>query len=123
MASRLSGPQAMLSMTSVHHLFASVRAEGRALLATAADPHAELLALVWGPRFDREHARALLAQQPRLLPGAAQSIMAAADSFDRLPPPRQQRLRRIIVRHDQATRNAGRWDNPPYAPHAPHPAD
>ncbi|MES2972666.1 MAG: hypothetical protein V4757_03620 [Pseudomonadota bacterium] len=101
-------------MTSVHHLFASMRAQGDALFATAADPHAELLAMVWGSRFDREHAQGLLERQPRVLPGALQSVMAAADSFDRLPAPRQRRLRQIIVRH------SGRWDN---QAHAPHPAD
>ncbi len=101
-------------MNTVHHLFASVRAEGDALLATAADPHAELLAMVWGSRFDREHAKDLLERQPRVLPGALQSVMAAADSFDRLSGARQRRLRQFIARH------SGRWDN---HPHAPHPAD
>lgn len=104
-------------MTSVHHLFASVRAQGDALLASAADPHAELLAMVWGSRFDREHAQLLLARQKRVQPGALQSVMAAADNFDRLPAARQHRLRRIIVRHRVI---AARWDNPR---HATHPAD
>ena len=93
------GPAAPVSRTSIHHLFASVRAQGDALLAHEPDPHAELLAMVWGSRFDREHARLLLARQQRVLPGALQSVMAAADSFDGLPPARQHRLRRIIVRH------------------------
>jgi hypothetical protein len=86
-------------MTSVHHLFASVRAQGDALLATSADPHAELLAMVWGSRFDREHAQLLLARQTLTVPGALQSVMAAADSFDELPVARQHRLRRVIARH------------------------
>ncbi|MBK6295263.1 MAG: hypothetical protein IPF55_14005 [Rhodoferax sp.] len=34
-----------------------VRTYGPSLLAELPDPHAELLALVWGPRFDREHAQ------------------------------------------------------------------
>jgi len=84
------------------------------LLATAADPHAELLAMVWGSRFDREHAKGLIERQQRSLPGVLQSVMAAADSFDQLPAWRQSRLRQIIVRH------GGRWDN---QAHAPHPAD
>jgi len=104
-------------MNAVHHLFASVRAQSDALLATVADPHAELLAMVWGSRFDREHAESLLARHKRVLPGALQSVMAAADSFDRLPAGRQHRLRRIIVRHQ---RSAARWDN---HRHATHPAD
>ncbi|RYX89865.1 MAG: hypothetical protein EOO28_31260 [Comamonadaceae bacterium] len=86
-------------MSAFHHLFASVRAQGDMLLAHEPDPHAELLAMVWGSRFDREHARVLLERQRRVLPGALQAVMAAADSFDGLPAARQQRLRRVIVRH------------------------
>ena len=103
-------------MNTVHHLFASMRAQGGALLATAEDPHAELLAMVWGSRFDREHAQGLLARHPQAPQArqALQGVLAAADSFDQLPAPRQHRLRRAIVHH------RGRWDN---QPHAPHPAD
>jgi hypothetical protein len=49
------------ALTPVHHLAQQVRASGPALLATASDPHAELLTMVWGPRFDREHAMGLWA--------------------------------------------------------------
>ena len=84
------------------------------LLAGSDDPHAELLAMLWGSRFDREHAQALLARQPQLAPGLWPSVLAAAERFDRLPSARQHRLRRLIVRH------RGRWDN---ARHVPHPAD
>jgi hypothetical protein len=87
-------------------LFAGVRAHGPALLAAVDDPHAELLALVWGSRFDREHAHGLLARQPGLPPQAWQTLASAADSFDRLPAPRQQRLRELILGHRRR-----RWDN------------
>jgi len=84
-------------------------------LRAVQDPHAELLALVWGPRFDRQHAGELLRRvPPAAAPGAWQAVQAAADRFDRLPGGHQQRLRQLILRH------RGRWEN---LPHAPHPAD
>ncbi len=82
-----------------------VRVHGQALLTGADDPHAELLALVWGPRFDRQHAQSLLADQPLGGTGVLKTVMAAADQFDRLPQAQQQRVRRLIVRHHR------RWDN------------
>ena len=86
-------------------------------LRAVEDPHAELLALVWGPRFDREHAQALLIREEAQPPGALKALMAAADRFDRLPAPRQQHLRELIAQHRGAS---SRWDNPL---HATHPAD
>ena len=100
--------------TALQPLLATVRMRGAAWLATADDPHAELLAMVWGSRFDREHARGLVAAQPKAAPDALQSLLAAADSFDRLSAMRQQRLRRLIWRHRE------RCDN---RLHATHPAD
>jgi hypothetical protein len=83
-------------MQPIQVLFASVRAHGPALLASSTDPAAELLALVWGPRFDREHAQQL-AQSTAQNPSVLQRALAqAADTFDRLPAPRQQRLRQIL---------------------------
>lgn len=43
-------------------------------------PHVDLLAMVWGPRFDREHA------------------MAFADRFDAMPPHAQEAVRRTLLR-------------------------
>ena len=43
------------------------------------DPPAEILAMVWGPRFDREHA------------------MAFADRYDALPREAQQAVRERLV--------------------------
>lgn len=85
-------------------LASAVRSLVPALGATG-DARVELLALVWGPRFDREHGLALAAQLPSM-PVAA--LHAAADRFDRLPHGQQQRLRRLLC----AT-----------IAHAPHPAD
>ncbi len=76
-------------------------------MARLADP-CDLLALVWGPRFDRDEAVALLARQPALPPGTLAAWMAAADRFDALPAARQQRLReRLHRRATDAVDNAG----------------
>ncbi len=82
-----------------------LRAHGPVLLAAAEDPHAELLALVWGPRFDRQHAQGLLARQPGVAPQLLQTLARAADRFDGLGQAEQQRVRRLILRH------RGGWDN------------
>lgn len=74
-------------------------------VARTADP-CDLLALVWGPRFDREEAVALLARQPSVVPGVLAAWMAAADRFDALPAARQQRLRQRLLR-----RATGAMDN------------
>ncbi|WP_068174330.1 hypothetical protein [Hydrogenophaga taeniospiralis] len=87
----------------IHHLAQQSRVFGPALLADADDPHAELLAMVWGPRFDREHALGLWARLSQRRPGEAvpvlPALLSAADRFDALGTPVQQRLRRLIVRH------------------------
>ncbi|MDR7094084.1 hypothetical protein [Hydrogenophaga laconesensis] len=80
-----------------------LRDHGPALLAGVDDPHDELLALVWGPRFDREHALGLWAtlsrRQPNEAVPALPAILSAADRFDDLAHGEQQRLRRLIIRH------------------------
>jgi hypothetical protein len=91
------------ALTPVHHLAQQVRALGPALLATASDPHAELLTMVWGPRFDRQHAMDLWARLPQQQAGATmpmlQALLSTADRFDTLATPTQQRLRQLILRH------------------------
>ena len=80
-----------------------LRDHGPALLAGVDDPHDELLALVWGPRFDREHALGLWARLSRRQPNdavpALPAILSVADRFDGMDSRAQQRLRRLIVRH------------------------
>ncbi|MGQ0712071.1 MAG: hypothetical protein ACT4NV_20255 [Rhodoferax sp.] len=82
----------------------ALRTLGVPWLQAQEQPHAELLALVWGPHFDREHARQLLAQTAA--PGLSdEALEQAARCFDALQPQRQQRLRRWLLRQHQ------RWDN------------
>ncbi|MDM7941803.1 MAG: hypothetical protein QUV35_04170 [Hydrogenophaga sp.] len=80
-----------------------LRDHGPALLAGVDDPHDELLALVWGPRFDREHALGLWASLSRRQPQEAlltlPAILSVADRFDGLDARAQQRLRQLILRH------------------------
>lgn len=69
-------------------------------IAAWREPHAELLALVWGTRFDRDHAQQLL--RAAALDGAPaheawRALMDAADRFDSLPGADQQRVRRLIL--------------------------
>lgn len=100
------------------------RQPGLDLLAHMPEPHDELLTLLWGPRFDRDHALALwagLSNQPSAADPAVsarwwhdllQDVWRAADRFDALPAPIQHRLRRVVLRHR-------RWT---MAHHAAHPA-
>ncbi|UJW83463.1 hypothetical protein [Hydrogenophaga sp. SL48] len=87
----------------IHHLAQQGRAYAPALLAGADDPHAELLAMVWGPRFDRQHALDLWARLSQQQPAEAlpllPALLSAADRFDSLGVTVQHRLRRLIVRH------------------------
>ncbi len=98
------------TLIPVHDLAQQVRAYGPALLSTASDPHAELMALVWGPRFDREHAISLCAGLPHYQEGVAllalQALLSAADRFDTLAAPAQHRLRTLIQRHYAISKTA-----------------
>jgi len=68
-----------------------------ALAATTDEPVAEMLAMVWGPRFDREHALALLARLPGADGALVHAIHAFGERFDALPPAGQQALRQAIL--------------------------
>ena len=43
----------------IHQLAGQLREHGPTLLAGMPEPHDELMSLVWGSRFDREHALGL----------------------------------------------------------------
>lgn len=94
-----------MATMALNALVAPVRAYGKTLLATSEEPHAELLALVWGPQFDRVHAQGLLARAPTQAPHLLQTIDQAAKQFDGLADAQQQRVRQLILRHHS------RWDN------------
>ena len=91
------------ALEALHTLTRQGRVHAPALLVGADDPHAELLSLVWGPRFDREHALGLWARLSQRQPAQAAPVLpvllAAADRFDALGSPVQHRLRRLILRH------------------------
>lgn len=65
------------------------------------------MALVWGPRFDREHALWLWSRLSRHQPSAAAPVLAAllcaADCFDTLDAAAQRRVRDLILRHGRHT--------------------
>lgn len=88
---------------ALHAIARQGRPHTAVLLAGAEDPHAELLTLFWGPRFDREHALSLWARASRREPVEAApllpQLLAAGDRFDALAREDQQRLRRLILRH------------------------
>ena len=84
-------------------LMRRVQAMAQPLFNGQDDPHAEWLTLLWGSRFDRQHALALwLRQAGRQAPeagGMLAELMQGADAFDALAAPTQQRLRLLILRH------------------------
>jgi hypothetical protein len=91
-------------MGTLSPFFSTLRSHGRLLLVGADDPNAELMALVWGPRFDREHARDLVQSlAPPCQTDLDRVVAQAADTFDRLPAQHQRRLRQAIRRHAGGT--------------------
>jgi len=88
---------------AIHAIARQGRPHTAALLADAEDPHAELLALFWGPRFDREHALALWARYSQRQPVQAvpllPELLSVGERFDALERTEKDRLRRLIVRH------------------------
>lgn len=91
------------TLEPLHALASQGREHSATLLAGSDDPHAELLTLLWGPRFDREHALRLWARLSQRQPVVAQpllpALLAAGERFDALDRGAQQRLRRLILRH------------------------
>lgn len=86
-----------------HRLARQGRAQVVPLLDGADDPHAELLAMVWGPRFDREAALSLWTDLSQRRPVEAApmlpQLLRTADAFDALARAQQHRLRQFILRH------------------------
>ena len=86
-------------MDATRALVNDARSLGGLLLEHVDDPHAELMALVWSSRFDREHAQALLRSRADQAAALLQPLVRAADRYDNLPAHQQKRLRRLIQRH------------------------
>jgi len=88
---------------ALHALAIPLREHGASLLAGVDNPHDEVLALMWGPRFDREHAMWLWSRLSRRAPHLAVPVLPAllgmAERFDALALPEQRRVRRLILRH------------------------
>ncbi len=80
-----------------------LREHGPALLAGTDNPHDEVLALMWGPRFDREHAMWLWSRLSRREPQQAVPVLPAlmdmAERFDAMALSEQRRVRLLILRH------------------------
>ena len=83
----------------IHQLTRWTRLHAAVLLADLPEPHDELMSLVWGGRFDREHALRLAAQRPEAAAAMLPALLAAADVFDAMHKPSQGRLRELIRRH------------------------
>ncbi|WP_291145806.1 hypothetical protein [Hydrogenophaga sp.] len=83
------------------------REHGPALVAGVDNPHDEVMALVWGPRFDREHAMWLWSRLSRREPQQAAPVLPAllgmAEDYDALETSEQRRVRRLIMRHRSLT--------------------
>jgi hypothetical protein len=80
-------------------LTAPLRAYGSVLFGGYEEPHAEVMALVWGPRFDREHAHTLLERSPGYVLEVLHTVQSAANQFDQLTVSEQRRVRQLILRH------------------------
>ncbi len=89
----------------IRHLVQQSRVITPWLLAGIDEPHAELLTMVWSPRFDHQHALELLTrlcgeQSAQALP-VLTALQSAAGLFDHLSVQEQNRLRRLILRHQR----------------------
>ncbi len=105
-----------MATPALNTIAAPVRAYGAVVFEGYDAPHDEVLALVWGPRFDRERAYGLLARRPGYVPQVLHAVQKAADQFDTLACAEQQRLRALILRHRNLI-------FPAPGTYAPHPAD
>jgi protein CpxP len=77
----------------------ALEAQRRALLGQAADPRAEMQAIVAGDKFDRGRAQALLTEKTQALQSQSPAVVAAlADFYDSLNPTQQQQVRDLMQR-------------------------
>lgn len=81
-----------------------LREQRNAFVGTAADPRAEMRAMIAGATFDREKASALIESKTAAVQGKSPEVIAAlAEFYDSLKPDQQAKVRRYLEgRH-------GRW--------------
>lgn len=69
-------------------------ASRKAFRGDAADPRADLLALVAGEKFDRSKAQALMDQKMQVMQGSGPKLLSAfGDFYDSLNPEQQKQVR------------------------------
>jgi len=93
-----------MSPGTLQAIAAPLRNYGAVVFEGYEEPYTELMVLVWGSRFDREHARRLLDRRPGYVPQVVQAVERAADEFDGLAESERQRLRQLILRQHQRRR-------------------
>jgi len=76
-----------------------IAAQRSAVLDTKSDPHAEMQAILAGPRFDRERAQALVTEKTQAVQTASPEVLGAmADFYDALDLKQQQKVRDFMQR-------------------------
>ena len=77
----------------------TMAAQRTAFMGKAADPWAEMQALVSGDKFDRARAQTLLEEKTRVAQTSSPEVInALADFYDSLTPAQQQKVRDLMQR-------------------------
>lgn len=83
-----------------------LREQRLAVMGPAADPRAQVQALVAGEKFDRAGAQALVAEKTAAVNGKSPEVIAAlGDFYDSLNAAQQAKVREFMQQH----RHRGRW--------------
>lgn len=76
-----------------------MQAQRSAFMGQAADPRAEVQAIVAGDKFDRARAQSLLDEKTRAIQTSSPEVITAlADFYDSLNPGQQQKVRDLMQR-------------------------
>ena len=76
-----------------------MQAQRTAFMGQAADPRAEVQAIVAGDKFDRARAQSLLDEKTRAIQASSPEVITAlADFYDSLNPGQQQKVRDLMQR-------------------------
>ena len=77
-----------------------MEAQRTAFVGKAADPRAEMQAIVSGDKFDRARAQSLLEEKTRAVQANSPEVITAlADFYDSLNAEQQQKVRDLMQRH------------------------